>query len=78
MKHIAILGSTGSIGQNTLNVVRGLSGKFRVAALTANSNIALLLRQIKEFHPEFVCIRDLDAALTLEAQLENKNGKILV
>jgi len=78
MKHIAILGSTGSIGQNTLNVVRGLSGKFRVAALTANSNIALLLRQIKEFHPEFVCIRDLDAALALKAQLKNKNVKILV
>src|SRR4030042_4315136 len=78
MKHIAILGSTGSIGQNTLNVVRDLKRGFRIVALSTNSNIAILLRQIKGFHPEFVCIKDLDAASALRAQLKNKNVKILL
>ncbi len=58
MKRIAILGSTGSIGENTLAVIRKFPGKFRVIALAARANAGLLCRQAKEFHPEFVCIGD--------------------
>ncbi|MDD4953576.1 MAG: 1-deoxy-D-xylulose-5-phosphate reductoisomerase [Candidatus Omnitrophica bacterium] len=62
MQHIAILGSTGSIGQHTLEVVRRFPEKFRVLGLSANSNIALLSRQVKEFRPCFVAIADSRAA----------------
>ena len=48
---LAILGSTGSIGTQTLDVVRGLPDRFRVAALAAGGNVALLRRQIEEFRP---------------------------
>ena len=51
---IAILGSTGSIGRSTLEVVRHSQGKFRVAALTAHRNFELLSQQAGEFRPQFV------------------------
>lgn len=69
MKQIAILGSTGSIGQNALKVVRSFPGKFRVAALTTNSNTGLLLSQIKEFKPKFVAVSDEDAAKRIKSSL---------
>ena len=55
-KNIAILGSTGSIGINSLNVVRGLKGKFRVSGLSAYGNLELLKSQIDEFNPKYVCV----------------------
>jgi 1-deoxy-D-xylulose-5-phosphate reductoisomerase len=54
IKRLAILGSTGSIGRQTLQVVRNLPSRFRVVALTAGQNIDLLSRQIEEFRPSFV------------------------
>ena len=54
VKRLAILGSTGSIGQQTLEVVRALSHKFQVTALAASRNTDLLNRQINEFQPDFV------------------------
>ena len=71
MKHIAILGSTGSIGQSTLDVIRNFPEKFRVAGLSTNSNIELLDRQIKEFHPLFVCVTDIAASKRLKARLRS-------
>jgi len=71
MKHIAILGSTGSIGQSTLDVIRNFPDKFRVAGLSTNSNIELLDRQIKEFHPLFVCVTDIAASKRLKARLRS-------
>jgi len=50
---LAILGSTGSIGRQTLDVVRALPHRFKVAALAAGSNTALLAEQVSEFRPEF-------------------------
>ena len=52
VKRIAILGSTGSIGQQALEVVRALSGELEVVALTGNKNLKLLEKQIKEFRPK--------------------------
>ena len=53
IKQIAVLGSTGSIGQQTLDVVRVLPNRFRVIGLTAGMNVALLAKQIEEFQPSF-------------------------
>jgi len=52
-KRIAILGSTGSIGQQTLEVVRALPDQFRIVGLAAGKNIGLLAKQIEEFRPRF-------------------------
>lgn len=78
MKRIAILGSTGSIGRNTLRVIRDFSDKLNVAALSTNSNIDILSRQIKLFHPTLICIRDKNAALDLKSRLNLKNIKLFV
>ena len=54
VKRLAILGSTGSIGQQTLDVIRALPERFRVVGLAAGENIDLLTEQIREFRPEVV------------------------
>lgn len=56
MKKVAILGSTGTIGRNTLDVIRHHRRHFRVTALAAGSNIRLLEEQIREFRPEIVSL----------------------
>lgn len=58
MKHIYILGSTGSIGTQTLDIVRQFPDEFKVVGLTTNKNSDLLLKQIKEFKPKAVAIMD--------------------
>ncbi|MEI8102087.1 MAG: 1-deoxy-D-xylulose-5-phosphate reductoisomerase [Chlorobium sp.] len=58
MRSLSILGSTGSIGVSTLDVVRQHPDKFKVTALAAGTDIALLAEQIKEFRPVAVSIRD--------------------
>jgi 1-deoxy-D-xylulose-5-phosphate reductoisomerase len=78
MKHIAILGSTGSIGQSTLRVVRNFPKKFHVTALSTNSNIAILYQQIKEFHPQVICVKDIKAALTLKSKIKKNKVKLYI
>ena len=60
-KKIALLGSTGSIGRQTLEVARELG--LPVAALAARSSLELLERQTREFHPKLVVLYELEAAL---------------
>jgi len=72
MKRIAILGSTGSIGQNALEVIRHFPDKFRVVALSADSNISILHKQIKEFNPLYVCVRDEKGSKKLKGMLRSK------
>lgn len=62
LKRVAILGSTGSIGVNTLNVIREHNSNFKVVALSARKNTKLLLKQTKEFKPEIVAIADEESA----------------
>ncbi len=57
-KQIAILGSTGSIGTQTLDVVRSNPDRFQVYAISANSSVDMLIAQAREFLPEVVCIAD--------------------
>jgi 1-deoxy-D-xylulose-5-phosphate reductoisomerase len=75
MKKILILGSTGSIGINTLNVIRNLPGMFKVTALMVNTRIDLLEPQIEEFKPECVVVKEEKPAAELRKRL---NGKVEV
>ena len=76
MKKIAILGSTGSIGTQTLDVVRE-QGDICVAALAAGSNIALLEQQIREFHPRLVAVWDKKKAEELKIKTADLSVEIL-
>ncbi len=58
MKNISVLGSTGSIGTQALDVVRNLPGKFKISVLAANSNDELFARQIEEFKPALAVLAD--------------------
>ncbi|MBW2560153.1 MAG: 1-deoxy-D-xylulose-5-phosphate reductoisomerase, partial [Deltaproteobacteria bacterium] len=69
MKTISILGSTGSIGVSTLAVIAENSTRFKVAALCAGRNLALLKRQIETFQPEIVSVIDNDHAYQLGEML---------
>ena len=68
-KRISILGSTGSIGKSTLDVVRNLKDQFTVTVLACGSNIDLLEQQVKEFSPRLVAVFDEDKALELKKRL---------
>jgi 1-deoxy-D-xylulose-5-phosphate reductoisomerase len=70
MKNIAILGSTGSIGRSTLDVIAQNRERFRVVALSAGSNIDLFEEQIKTFSPDLVAVADKDAADALRKRLK--------
>ena len=59
-KNLAILGSTGSIGRQTLDVVRSFPDDFRVIGLAANRSLALLEEQVREFRPRLVCCNGTD------------------
>ncbi len=72
MKKILILGSTGSIGVNALNVIRSFPDKFKVAALTVNKRIDLLEPQIEEFRPNIVVVKEEKAAEELRKKLNGK------
>ena len=65
MKRLAILGSTGSIGQQTLEVVRSSGDRFQVIGLGAGRNLPLLERQIEEFQPWLVSIAEVDLTQSL-------------
>ncbi len=67
MKNIAVLGSTGSIGTQTLDVIRRFPDEFRPFALSAGRNIDLFMQQIKDFSPEMVCVLHHDDARTIKA-----------
>jgi 1-deoxy-D-xylulose-5-phosphate reductoisomerase len=75
MKRIAILGSTGSIGRQCLNVVDSLSGAFEVVSLAAGSNIAVVAEQIARHRPKLVSVANEDAAAKLRASLNAHGGK---
>lgn len=71
-KCIAILGSTGSIGRQTLEVVRHLSPHVRVCALAARENIDLLEQQAREFHPSLIAVFDEEKGRLLQQRLPHQ------
>ncbi len=71
-KRISILGSTGSIGTQTLDIVRHHPDRFEVVALAAGSNAKLLLEQVMEFRPSLVTVSEEAVAIDLDIQLRSK------
>lgn len=66
MKNISILGVTGSIGLQTLDVVRKSSDEFRVVGVSANSSVDKMQRIISEFNPKYVAMMDEDASIKIK------------
>ena len=69
-KRITLLGSTGSIGTQSLDVIRAQG--YEVFGLSAHSHVDKILQQIEEFHPKYVCMTDPDAAAKLDAALAGR------
>src|SRR5579862_9357751 len=69
MKAISILGSTGSVGVTTLDVIGRFSDRFRVVAMAAGRNLDLLIEQVKRFRPELVSVATPELARELTARL---------
>ena len=76
MKAISVLGSTGSIGCNTLKTVEHLKDEFRIVALAAGSNIEKLAEQIGKFQPEIVAVKDEICAENLLRIISNSKFQI--
>jgi 1-deoxy-D-xylulose-5-phosphate reductoisomerase len=77
MTRLAILGSTGSIGVNALDVVRRNSGRFSISFLTAKNNVDLLARQALEFQPTAVAVSDEQGYEKLKQALSGTHVRIL-
>lgn len=71
MKNITILGSTGSIGQSTVDIIRDNPDKFNIIGLSCNNNIDLLRKQILEFNPKFVSISNEKKASEIKEEFKN-------
>ncbi len=77
MKGIVVLGSTGSIGINALEVIKSLGPDYQVVGLSAQKNIQLLEEQIKQFHPRVVAVMDEEATERLRAKSKELRVKVL-
>ena len=76
MKKIAVLGSTGSIGTQTLEIVREQGG-LEIVALAAGTNVALMEKQIREFQPKVACMWDEEAGKRLTEAIADLNVKVV-
>ena len=72
MKNLSVLGSTGSIGRQTLQVAAANPEKLKIRALVAHRNIALMLQQIEDYHPDLAVLTDKEAAAELQKQYHGK------
>jgi 1-deoxy-D-xylulose-5-phosphate reductoisomerase len=78
LKRLAVLGSTGSIGQNVLDVARQFPEKFQIVGLAAGRNIRLLAEQVRDFHPALVSVQDKSLAADLASLLASPNHTKIV
>ena len=77
MKTLSVLGSTGSIGTQTLDIVRKSNGKLKVCAISGGNNIKLLEEQAREFSPKTVCVGNVDLKKDLELSLNDTGIKVV-
>ena len=77
MKKIGILGATGSIGTQTLEIVRNHRDEVQVVALAAGKNAALLEKQIREFEPRLAVLWDEEASRDLKERVSDLDVKVL-
>ena len=78
MKRIAIFGSTGSIGTQTLSIIEEYQEKFQIVCLSCNSNADLLLQQVKKYMPKKVSINDIESNHPLNDFWQNNNIELIV
>jgi 1-deoxy-D-xylulose-5-phosphate reductoisomerase len=78
LKRLAVLGSTGSIGRNVLDVVRQFPEKFQIVGLAAGRNISLLAEQVRDFQPSVVSVQDQSLAADLASLLASPNRTKIV
>ena len=76
-KKISILGSTGSIGVNALNVIRNISKNFKIRHLTGNTNSELMIEQSREFNPDSIVMINEAAAEKVKKELVNDGVEVL-
>ena len=76
-ENIVILGSTGSIGTQTLEVVRAYSDRLKVVGLAANKSVDKIEAQIREFHPSYVVMYDEKAASDLKERVKDTGVKVM-
>ena len=77
MKNLVILGSTGSIGTQTLEIVNDKKSDFKVLALAAYSNVDLMEKQVREFKPSYAVLFDVNAAASLKEKTKDLDTKVL-
>lgn len=77
MKNICILGSTGSIGTQTLEIVRAYNEDLKVVCLSAATNVKLMEQQVREFHPDKVCMFDEKSAEDLKTKIADTDTVVL-
>lgn len=77
MKKIAVLGSTGSIGTQTLDIVRNYKDDLQVLALAAGTNVELMEKQVREFSPKLVAMWSEEAAKDLRIRLADLDVKVV-
>ena len=78
MQNVTILGSTGTIGAQTLDVIARHPQRYQVFALTANTNVSVLLKQCLDFKPKYAVLLDKAAAATLVDELAKHDSKTIV
>lgn len=78
LKNVTVLGSTGTVGQNTLDVINRNRNLYRVFALTANTHVEKLVAQCHQFEPRFAVLRDADAAARMRAVMAKQGDKTTV
>ena len=71
---VAVLGSTGSIGRSTLDVLARHADRFRVVGLAANRNVERLVEQCEEFRPDYASLADADRCAELQQRLQAAPG----
>ena len=76
-KNISILGSTGSVGLNSLNIIKKKKNLFNVYLLSANKNYNLICKQIVEHKPNFFLINDAKVFLKVKSKFKKKKITIL-
>ena len=78
MQNVTILGSTGTIGEQTLDVIARHKERYKVFALTANTNVTAMLQQCLDFKPTYAVMLDADAAANLSQQLKTLDSHTIV
>lgn len=78
MKKLSILGVTGSIGTQTLDVIRKSNGELQLIGVTANTSVEKIIEIIEEFEPPYIAMMDLSSAIDVRTYCENNKKKIEV